>query len=79
MVNKDNTITVAELLSMLTDGRIITSMPVAIWDNATGTIRGINAFEIQTFKDGSKALTFFDGAVCAEIKDVESTAEVFPR
>ncbi len=78
MVNKDKTVTVAELLAILADGRISPDMPIAIWDNASGTIRGVNAFEIQTFKDGSKALTFFDGAVCAEIKDVETTAEVFP-
>lgn len=78
MVNKGNTVTVAELLAILADGRITPDMPIAIWDNATGTIRGVNAFEIQTFKDGSKALTFFDGAVCAEVKNVETTAEVFP-
>lgn len=78
MVNKNNTVTVAELLAILADGRISLDMPIAIWDNASGTIRGVNAFEIQTFTDGSKALTFFDGAVCAEIKNVESTAEVFP-
>lgn len=78
MINKDRTVTVAELLAILADGRITPDMPIAIWDSATGTIRGINAFEIHTFKDGSKALTFFDGAVCARIEDAVSAAEVFP-
>jgi hypothetical protein len=78
MVNKDKTFTVAELLAMLTDGRITTNMPLVIWDNEHGAVRGIKALEIHTYKDGSKALTFFEGEPCADIKDCVSSAEVFP-
>ncbi len=78
MVNKDNTITVADLLAMLADGRVTPDMPLAIWDNAEGTVRGINATEIHFYKDGAKVLAFFSGAMVADIKDCVSTAEVFP-
>lgn len=77
MINKDKTVTVAELMSALADGRITMDMPIAIYD-AEGAIRGVNAFELQTMKDGAKCLTFFVGAPCASVSDVESTSEVFP-
>ena len=78
MVNKDNTITVGELMKMLADGRVTMDMPLAIWDNVEGTVRGINATEIHFYKDGSKVLSFFSGAPVSDIKDCVSTAEVFP-
>jgi len=78
MVNHSNTITVECLLAMLKDGRVTPGMPLAIWDNAEGSVRGVNAVEIHTYKDGSQALTFFNGASVADIKDCVSTAEVFP-
>ncbi len=77
-VNKDNTFTVGELLKMLADGRVTPDMPLAVWDHEQGAVRGFNALEIHTYKDGSKALTFFEGAPCADIKDCESSSEVFP-
>lgn len=79
MVNKDNTITVAELLSMLADGRVTPDMPLAIWDNAEESVRGVIAVEIHTYKDGSKVLSFFRGAPVSDIKDCTTCAEVFPR
>lgn len=78
MINKDKTMTVAELLAILADRRISPDMPLATYDNATGTIRGIVAFEIHTHKDGSQSLSFFDGAQIADIATLVSTAEVFP-
>ena len=78
MVNKNNTVTVAELLAILQDGRIKPDMPLATYDNTSGTIRGIAAFEIHTFLDGSQALSFFDGVQIADPKDLASCAEVFP-
>jgi hypothetical protein len=77
MINKDKTLTVGMLISALKDGRLTTDMPIAIYD-AEGTMRGINAFELQTMKDGTQGLTFFVGAYCASIADVASTSEVFP-
>jgi hypothetical protein len=65
--------------SRLADGRVTTSMPLAIWDNAEGSVRGVNAVEIHTYKDGSQVLSFFSGAPVSDIKDCVSTAEVFPR
>jgi hypothetical protein len=78
MINKDKTLTVGMLISALKDGRLTADMPIAIFDCGTGTIRGINAFELHTHKDGSQALTFFDGAMIAEPETLVSTAEVFP-
>jgi len=78
MVNKDKTFTVAELLQMLADGRITPDMPLATWDQGQGTVRGFQALEIHTYADGSKALTFFEGEPCADIKHCVSAAEVFP-
>ena len=78
MINKDNTVTVAELLAILADGRVRPDMPLATYDNATGTIRGIAAFEIHTFKDGSQSLSFFDGVQIADPADLMNAAEVFP-
>lgn len=78
MVNKDNTFTVAELLKMLTDGRITPEMPLAVWDSGGGMVRGLKALEIHSYKDGSKALTFFEGEPCADIVNCVSSSEVFP-
>ncbi len=77
MVNKNNTITVDTLLAMLKDGRITRDMPLAIWDNTQG-VRGINAVEIHTYKDGTQVLSFFSGASVADIQNCVSTSEVFP-
>lgn len=79
MVDKDNTVTVAMLLSMLADGRVSPDMPIAIWDNMDASVRGVSAVEIHTYKDGSKVLSFFSGAPVADIKNSVSAAEVFPR
>lgn len=78
MINKDKTLTVAELLAILADGRITPDMPLSIYDNATGTIRGIQAFEIHTHKDGSQSLSCFDGPAIADPATLVSAAEVFP-
>ncbi len=78
MINKDKTLTVAELVSAIADGRIRMDMPIAILDCGTDSIRGVNAFEIHTHKDGSQSLTFCAGANVAVIDTLVSTAEVFP-
>lgn len=78
MVNKDKTFTVAQLLQMLADGRITPDMPLVTWDNEQGAVRGFSALEIHTYKDGTKALTFFEGEPCADIKYCVEAAEVFP-
>jgi hypothetical protein len=80
MVNKDNTITVGELMKMLADGRVTMDMSLATWKNGVDTLQGVVSVEIQTYKDGSKVLCFFSdmGADVADIKDCVSTAEVFP-
>ncbi len=78
MVNKDKTFTVGELLKMLADGRITPEMPLAVWDSNRGVVRGVNALEIHSYKDGSKALTFFEGEPCADISNCVSSSEVFP-
>lgn len=77
MVNKNNTLTVADLLKMLADGQVTMDMPITIWDSCEGTVRGLNAVEIHTYKDGSKSLSIFEGAPCADIKDVLTTVEVY--
>ncbi len=79
MVNRNNTITVECLLAMLKDGRITPDMPLAIWDNAEGMVRGVHAVEIHTYKDGTKVLSFFmASSPVADIKDCTTAAEVFP-
>lgn len=78
MINKDKTVTVAELLAILADGRITTDMPIMVYDHEAGIMRGVNAFEIYTMKDGSKGLVFYSGAFCAALDDAESCSEVFP-
>ncbi len=79
MVNKDKTLTVAHLLGMLRDGRITPDLPIAMFsERESAVVRGIDAFELYTCKDGSQVLVFFGGAVCADLKDVETTTEVFP-
>jgi len=78
MVNKDKTLTVADLMQMLTDGRITMAMPITMYDpNAHGTMRGLVAVEIHTFKDGSKTLAMFEGATCGDIKDIDTSTEVY--
>jgi hypothetical protein len=78
MINRDETITIGTLLKMLADGRITADMPVTFYDNYSGTVHGIQAVEIHTYKDGSQAVNIFDGAQCAFIEDCVSTSEVFP-
>lgn len=77
MINKDMTITVADLLKLLSDGRVTMDMPVTFWDSASGTVRGIGTIEIFTYRDGTKALTINDGASVADVKDAEYAGELY--
>lgn len=79
MINKDNTVTVAELLAILANGRVTADMPITTFsERETGCVRGIVAVELYTAKDGSKALVIHSGAVVAWTGDIESAGEVFP-
>jgi len=77
MVNKNNTLTVADLMKMLADGQVTIDMPITIWDPYNETVRGISVIEIHVYKNGSKAFSVFEGAPCADIKDVVSAAEIY--
>jgi hypothetical protein len=75
MVNKDNTITVAELMKMLADGRITPETPITFYEDNP---RGFVALELHTYKDGSKALCFFSGIEVSDCSDIVGISEVFP-
>lgn len=78
MINKDKTITVAELLAILADGRISPDMPIAVYRSHPDCLVGHVATEILTLADGSKLLTFYTGEPVASLSNIESAAEVFP-
>lgn len=78
MINKDKTITVADLLKMLADGRVHNRMAVTVWDQENGVSRGVQAVEIHTYEDGSQALSFFLGESCADVDQLSTSSEVFP-
>ena len=78
MINKSKTLTVAELLSILSDKRINPDMPLTTRDNSSGAIRGVVAFDIHTYEDGSQALSIFDGEKVAAAAMLVSCSEVFP-
>lgn len=77
MINKDMTITVGDLLKLLADGRVTVDMPVTFWDSSSGTVRGIAALEIYTYRDGTKAITITDGASVADVKDAAYAGELY--
>lgn len=77
MMNNDKTITVSDLLKMLSDNRVTVDMPIAVFRTRPDCLVGIVAVEIFTYEDGSKSLVVSTGEPCASLNGVESAAEVY--
>ena len=54
MVNKNNTLTVEHLVHAVADGLIRMDMPIGVISPGFDGIKGVDAFELCTFKDGTK-------------------------
>lgn len=76
-MNKNATITLGDLRKILTDGRLSDDMPVSVYSDFQGLNRGVQAVEIHTLKDGSKAVSFFQSGTVYAPSEIEHASEVF--
>lgn len=76
-MNKNITITLGDLRKILTDGRLSDDMPVTVYGDFQGLNRGVQAVEIHTLKDGSKAVSLFQSGTVYAPDDIATAGEVF--
>lgn len=76
-MNKNATITIGDLRKILSDVRFTDDMPVTIYSDFRGINRGVQAVEIHTLTDGSKAVSIFQRGIVYAVTDIESAGEVF--
>ena len=76
-MNKNVTITLGTLRKLLADSQLSDDMPIAIYKGLVADAGGIQAVEVHTMKDGSKAVTFCQSGAVYGVNDIEVAVEVF--